>query len=209
MRQQGFTLIEMIIVVAIIAVMAAAAIPAINAVSGANARATAGEIAGACRWLYDTAALRHQTCRLAFDMDHGQWWAECTKDRFYLSKEAERSHDGAADVEEDDDELARRFPDERDAEKRRLLAKAKFGEFSDEQVRKKDLPSGARVTDVWAQHQRDPYSKGMAYVYFYPEGLAELAHIPVTDGDNYYTVVVSPLTGHAKVVNGKPEVPHP
>lgn len=205
MNARAFTLIELIIAISIIAIMAVAAIPAMSAVTGANARASAGEVAGATRWLFDTASLRHVTCRLAMDLDAQAWWAECTHDKFLANREGEKSRDGAAEAEEDDDEaLKKRFPDERDAEKRKLLAKAHFGEFTDQIVGKKELPSGAAFVDVWTQHQKEPYTKGLAYLYFFPQGMVEAAQIPITDGSNVYTIVTQPLTGHAKVVNGKP-----
>ena len=46
----------------------------------------------------------------------------------------------------------------------------------------------------------------MAYVYFFPNGQAEAARIPIADGDNVYSVVTQPFTGRAKVVVGKPKV---
>ncbi len=199
----GYTLIELVIVVAVIALLAAAAVPAIEGVTGANARAAAGELAGAMRYLYDTAALRRETCRLAIDIDAGAWWAECTKQRFTLSREKET----AARREEDDDQLADRFPDERDAERRRLLARAKFGAFDDRLARKRTLPGSARFAEVWTGHQSEPFDKGMAYVYFFPEGRGEQARVPVKDGSNVYSVVMQPFTGRARVVIGLPEVP--
>ncbi len=200
----GFTLIEILIVVSIIAVVAMAATPAVNAFTGANARAAAGEIAGASRYLFDTAALRHETCRLVLDIDKREWWAECT------AKAGGRSQpvvgkDGS--VEEDDAALARGFSDESDPEKRKFLARARFTEFKDRQVKKRTLKGSAAFEKVWTPRQRDPQSKGKAYVYFYPQGQADAAHIPVADGGSAYTVVTQPLTGRARVVTGIPEAP--
>lgn len=202
---RGYTLIELIIVIAVIGLLAAAAVPALNAVTGANARSAAGELAGAMRYLFDTAALRRQTCRLAVDIDGGAWWAECTKDRFTLSREKA----SAQSREEDDEDLADRFPDERDAERRRLLARATFGKFSDRLAGKRSLPGSVRFGGVWSEHQREPFDRGMAYVYFFPQGRAEEAQVPVVDGDNAYTVVLQAFTGNARVVRGVPEVPRP
>jgi general secretion pathway protein H len=181
--------------------MAAASMPALSALTGANARAAAGELAGASRHLFETATLRHETCRLALDIENSAWWAECTKDRFFVARDPEEARRA-----EEDEALAARFPDERDAEKRRLLARARFGQFPDRLARKRSLPGSATFADVWAEHQRDPVSKGVAYVYFFPGGQAESARIPITDDGNVYSVLTQPFTGHAKVVSGKPEV---
>jgi general secretion pathway protein H len=202
-HDQGFTLLELLIVAAVIAVLAAAAMPAIDAVTGANARAAAGELAGGMRYLFDTAALRRETCRIAIDMENRAWWAECTEGHYTMSREKAT----AARREEDDEELADRFTDERDAERRRLLAKAKFGQFSDRLAKKRTLPGSVRFEDVWTEHQREPFSRGMAYVYFFPQGRSELAQVPLKDGDHVYSVLMQPFTGRARVVTGQPEVP--
>jgi len=201
-QPRGFTLIELLIVIAIIGVVAAAVAPALSSFTGANARSAAGEIAGESRYLYDTAALRHETCRLAIDMDKRSWWAECTDS----AKEGRRrqpvlGRDGSA--EDDEAALARRVPGEKDPAKLHAMARARFGEIQ----KRRSLPGSVAFGGVWTPRQRDPQVKGLAYVYFFPQGQADPAQIPVVDGDNVYTVVLQPLTGHAKVVNGRPEVP--
>jgi general secretion pathway protein H len=202
-RAGGFTLIELMIVVAIAAAVAAAAAPAIASLSGANVRGAAGELAAATRFLFDTAALRHETCRLTLDLDKRAWWAECTEAR----QGGRRSQpvvgkDGTA---EDDEALAERFPEEKDAERRRFLARARFAEFKDREVRRRELPGSAAFAGVRTPRERDLQSRGIAHVYFFPQGQVDPAQIGVADGETAYTVVTAPLTGRARVVAGRPE----
>ena len=191
--------------VAVIGVMALAAAPALDSFTGANARSAAGEIAGASRYLFDTAALRHQTCRLVVDIDHREWWAECTA----AGPGNRRGQPvmGKDGVAEDDEQLLRGYSDEPDAEKRRFLARARFAEFKDRQVQKRKLKGSAAFEKVWTPRQREAQTRGKAYVYYFPQGQADPAHVPVVDGSSVYTVVTQPLTGRARVVTGWPEIP--
>jgi len=205
-QTRGFTLIELLIVVAVIAVVAMAAAPAVNSFTGTNARVAAGQLAGASRYLFDTAALRHETCRLALDMDKRAWWAECTA----AAQEGRRrqpvvAKDGTA--EDDEEALARKFADERDPEKYRFFTRARFSEFKDREVKRRPLPGSAAFDGLWTPRQREVQSKGTGYVYYYPQGQSDSAQVSVADGDNVYTVVLEPLTGRARVVAGRPEVP--
>jgi general secretion pathway protein H len=193
---RGFTLIELLVVLGIIAAFAAVAVPAVESVTGANARKAAAEIAGAARYLFDTAALRHATCRLALDHEGRAWWAECAPGRTGIAREPERRD---ADLEE-------RFPDERSEEARRLLARTRFGSFEDRLVARRELPGGAAFGPVTVEGRREPVATGTAYLHFFPGGRAQRAYVPLADGTHRYTVVVEPFTGRARVLPGDVEV---
>ncbi len=190
---KGFTLIELLVVLSLIALLAGLAAPAVGTVTGANAREAAGRLAGAMRYMYDTAALRHTTCRIALDAETRSWWTECAPAAM-----------GVARGEEDDAELARRFSGEKNAELRRLLAKTQFGSFKDRLVDKRELPGRAAFGKIHVEGRRDAEG-GTTYVYFFPGGQALRAFVPIVDGDNRYTVVVEPFTGRARVVPGDVE----
>jgi len=196
-REGGFTLIELIVVVGIIVLLAGLAAPALGSLTGANAREAAGRLAGGMRYLFDTAALRRATCRLALDPATRTWWAECAEGAATIEKDPR--------AREDDEELASRFSDEKDAETRRLLAKTRFGAFSDRLVARRELPGKAGFGKIHVEG-RDDAGTGTAYVYFFPGGRAQRAVVPVVDGSNVYSIVVEPFTGRARVVNGPVEV---
>ncbi len=191
---RGFTLIELLVVVSVIALLAGLAAPAVGTLTGANAREAAGRISGAMRYMFDTAALRHTTCRIALDLDDRAWWPECAPSAAAIGRAEDES----------DAELEARFPGERAEELRKLLAKTKFGSFSDRLVDKRTLPGHAKFGPVHVEGRRDAAS-GIVYVHFFPGGQAQRAYVPLVDGNNVYTVVVEPFTGRARVAIGKVE----
>jgi general secretion pathway protein H len=195
--QRGFTLIELLVVVGLIAVLAGLAAPALGSISGADARRAAGQLAGGMRHMFDTAALRHQTCRIALDLDERAWSAECAPGAATVARDAER--------QEDEEDLARRFPEERDEGTRALLARTKFGAFEDRLVERRELPGRTAFGKVTVEGRAGAES-GKAYVYFFPGGRAQRAFVPVVDGKNLYTVVVEPFSGRARVVVGPVQV---
>lgn len=200
-QSRGFTLVELMIVVAVIAVMAAAVVPSVASLSGADARQAAGELAGSLRYLFDTAALRHATCRMVLDLDGRGYAAECAPRLVGVA----RGEGGRPPAPEDEEALADRFPDEKDAARRRLLAKTRFGGFSDRLLKQRELPGRTEIREVRVEGVTDPIVDGKAYVHFFPGGQAERAYIEVADGDALYTVVVEPYTGRARVVAGPVE----
>jgi general secretion pathway protein H len=193
-RARGFTLIELLVVVSVIALLAGLAAPALGSLTGADARKAATGLAGAMRYMFDTASLQHSKCRVALDLDKRAWSAECKPGGGGAVREG---REDAADLE-------RRFPGEKNAELRALLARTEFGAYDESARDKHELPGSARFGTVNVEGRRAAES-GVVMIHFAP-GQAERAYVPIVDGDNVYTIVVEPFTGRAKIVVGKVEV---
>src|SRR5262249_10497542 len=86
--------------------------------------------------------------------------------------------------------------------------KAVFKSFKDTTLKPVELKKGVRIHDVYTPHQRDPYTEGRAYLYFFPQGFGERAVIHLSDGkDSFYSLIVHPLTGRVQIQGGYVEIP--
>ncbi|WP_426750730.1 prepilin-type N-terminal cleavage/methylation domain-containing protein [Myxococcus sp. Y35] len=228
--QRGLTLIEISIAIIIVAILFSAAVMGIGSITGAKAKGSAGELAGLIRSLYDSAALRGQTCRLVFEIPDPKseqatrYHAECAEGAVTTS----RDRDEMLREDNAERERASRTPgrDERrnylvtggsgtnapsaqellESEKLRVENAARFSSYTSEEVPARELPADVKVS-VWTRNQREPVESGVAYLYFFPQGYTEKAYVYVQQGDNVWTLDVSPLTGKVQVVPEALEVP--
>jgi general secretion pathway protein H len=226
--ERGLTLIEIMIALVIAAVLFSAVVMSVGAITGTKAKASAGELAGVIRSLYDTAALSGKTCRLVFEIPgpksegSTKYRAECAAAGITTSRDRDASLRDENTARED--EKRRGGKDERRAyrgsggsgqpsiqelmeqEQSRVEQAARFSEYTAEEVAPRELPGGVSVS-VWTRHQKTAVDQGVAYLYFFPQGYTEKAQVYVRQGDNVWTLTVSPLTGKVAVVAEELEVP--
>lgn len=225
------TLIELVVSMGIAVVLFAAVVMSVRAVTGAKAKESATELVGVMRSLYDSANLRGVTCRLVFELPEGKdnedkpvkYHAECAKGEVASNADRAEEQKSATDEkrkkEKNRDKLASedRFKrldrddapslqELQDREKNRVAEYARFSEYTSEAISEKSLPSGVKIS-VWTTKLREPAKAGVAYLYFFPQGFAERAQIVVKQGDNAWTVKLSPLTGKCQVVSEELEPP--
>lgn len=223
--ERGLTLIELTVALAIIAVLFAAAIISVGSITGSRARAAASELGGAIRSLYDTASLKGRTCRLVFQLpakgEDGdtKYWAECAeghvttaRDRDRALEDADHQAELAAREQSRPKSTPSRSSDEPESvedqaaqEKARVEKLARFSVYTAEEIKPRKL-SGVKIS-VWTQHQRDPVTSGLAYLYFFPQGYTERSYVYFEQGKNVWTIAVAPLTGKTTIVARALEVP--
>ncbi|MCP3141362.1 prepilin-type N-terminal cleavage/methylation domain-containing protein [Pyxidicoccus xibeiensis] len=229
-KQRGLTLIEISIAIIIVAILFSAAVMGIGSITGAKAKGTAGELAGLIRSLYDSAALRGKTCRLVFEIpdpkseEATRYHAECaegsvttSRDRDTTLRDDNTARERAARASRGPSGEERRSylvsggsaptaTELLEGEKQRVEALSRFSSYTSEEVPSRELPSDVKVS-VWTRHQKEPVENGVAYLYFFPQGYTEKAYVYVQQGDNVWTLDVSPLTGKVQVVAEALEVP--
>jgi general secretion pathway protein H len=64
-----------------------------------------------------------------------------------------------------------------------------------------------KFTDIWVQHQPERYTTGKSFLYFWSSGLTEEASVHLAQGDDVYSLIVSPLTGRVKIVGDRADAP--
>lgn len=76
MKNKGFTLIELAMVIVVLGVMIALVIPTLGEMTGANLKRSARHLTGTIRFLRDEAEAKKTVYRLRFDVPGGHYWAE-------------------------------------------------------------------------------------------------------------------------------------
>lgn len=183
---RGFTLIEIMVVVALIALISAFTIPTIATVFGRSVDEFAQELSGLFRECRDYALLKDKIVRIRFDLDKQQYWIE----------------DGPATILLPSGEAAEKAKEDqkRDPEKN----KSPFRIAKELQRDKKKIPSGIKLVEVLSPRFPQPIKEGEADFFYFPNGMSEAAvlHLEAGKDDVKRSLVVHPLNGTSKLVEG-------
>jgi prepilin-type N-terminal cleavage/methylation domain-containing protein len=108
-RVRGFSLIELIVVLALLALMLAVAVPSLSTVLGVERRQSSREAAATLRAVHEEATVRNVPLRIAWDVDGGTWHVEASdgQARIFRDREQRQSFDEFMAERKVQDELAR------------------------------------------------------------------------------------------------------
>ena len=207
------------VVVAILGLMIGASVYGFRSIAKSELRSSAAKLAGAIRYCFDRSVTTGAYYRIVLDLDGNKYWAERSDDRTYLTAGKENSPGKGQAFDEAAEEKKR---DEEEAKEQEMATsvggqmltldpppkpkRAKFQTFKDTTLPQVKLHR-AELFDVFTPRQREPYLKGRAYLYFFPDGHTERAIVRLHDGDDFYSLVVHPLTGRVEVIAGKVDIP--
>jgi general secretion pathway protein H len=216
----GFTLLEIMVVLAVIALIMGSAVHGFRSLAKSDLRNSSAKMSGAVRFLFDRASTTGKNHRLVIDLDTGRYWAEVSDDRFYIPHEAETQAQAvrreAEEAEKDADEQKRRdelsgdstLPSNSSFD----MSKLDVGEFRPKRARfaafketalKPVAVKNSKIRSVYTPRLTDPVTTGRAYIYFFPLGQTEPAIITLSDpdGESIYSLVVHPITGRVRIYN--------
>lgn len=183
--RSGFSLLEMLVVIALIALLSLTALPNITSAFRVSLNSAARELASTIKEAYNSTVVTGQVHRIVFNLKEGTYWVEAGPPNTLVDTEQTR------EKELKKRRLAR--PDEAPPPSRFSMALG---------VTRKpvSLPRGVKFEDVVSQQSKDPITEGTAYSHLFPSGLAEQTIIHLTDQSGHRnSLVITPLVGRTEL----------
>ncbi len=220
----GFTLMEMLVVMALLALVLGMTIPYVGGVLGVQVRSAARQLAGTIRYTFDEAVLKSSNFRIVFNLDrHAYTVEQCSgTSTAILYRNAEERERGEELLEE----KLRRLEDY--AQSRSGMGALPISDSLLQSCSQAQDPNLAPVVleepltllGVWTPQYpavmrgdpegppENPEDDQIVVVNFLKGGYAERAFIYLSDGgDDIYTLEIEPLTGMVTMYDGEYEVP--
>ncbi len=192
--QSGFSLIELMVVVALMALIGTMAIPSISSVFKISLGSTTRDLATTVRYAYNAAMMTKKVHRLVYDIENHRYWVEVGPQSILMDTEETKARAERAK------RFASRKTEEEEAEEAK--ARANFTLASYVTRKKNDLPRGVQFEDVTTEQAKDPIKEGLAYTHFFPHGIIEQTVIHLQDTSNHHaTLVIAPLVGRTRVID--------
>ena len=226
-RTAGFTLVEVLIAVAILLLAIGGVRLSMSAFAKSELRSSAFRVAGAMRYLFGRARGSGQTYRLVLDIDENKIYAERAEGVVLLkdkNQEGRATPSGAATPILPFDEALREVGGglEEDVPKGAAVAsstdsgekddrplggqsepKSPFSAFKEAGLRPITLSGRIRIVDAQSSRMVMPAQSGKVYLYFFPMGLTQAARVHLAAGDQYFRLLLHPLTGRVEVTSGQ------
>jgi general secretion pathway protein H len=211
-RARGFTLVEVLLVVALMAIMSAMVVSGSGMLSGTRMRSAAALIMSSVRMAMTRSNSIGRPVRLVFDLDAGRLMMEETRGRMLRvtnhDEGAKAGAQAATEVEQQAAEYARDIVQGPRAPQAAFTPVASFGSDGEDPALGRELGKDIRFVQVQTEHDADARTEGRAYLYFWPGGGTERAAIQIArPGDQLgLTVLINALTGRAKIERGRVEL---
>ena len=194
-RDQGLTLIEIMVVIALVATIMALGVTVINDVSDSDLKEASSRLSGTLKYVFNEAAIQKKYYRLVIDLDSQQYYAEARTSPFLISLNQEvkaptKKPEEKPEATVEPEELLQPEGDD-------------FAKVEEYLIEPQQLSDPVKIVDVFVGHLQQKATTGKVEIYFFPHGWTEPTVINLTNGeeDNYYSVIVNPATGKAEIKN--------
>lgn len=198
----GFTLIEVILVVAIMAVVVTGATFGVGALTRTRLRSASFRVMSAAQYAYNRSVTHGTTTRLHFDFEKNTMAVEETATPVTIASFEQLEADRGAAV--DPWELARaRIEKPLEPTATPTSPFSPITTLSGKPIKRyqpQPLGNGIEVHALVTPRDSEPRTSGEGGVYFFPGGATEHTVIQLTDGsETIYSVEIHPLTGDARI----------
>lgn len=177
-NQRGFTLVEILIVIAIISTVLAVSIPAIERVTYQRISSTARRFTGMIRTIRNDAVLLNNIYRIGFDIDKNKYWVQSQRELKTIKERYENK-------------------EEAQAEASNFVFAEKYGKEP------LDMPGGTKVLGVFKEGE-GLIQKGLAVIHFFPNGFNEpsIVYLAKEGTDQAAYSLLIQATGRAEIQSG-------
>ncbi len=189
MNKRGFTLVEILVVIAIISAIAGIGIPTIKNILRSNLKSSAFQIASLSKFAYDSAVVKGKTHRITFDFDNKTYKLEVAGSEDFLVEQKEDDKENNKDKYNKKNKTEEQKPQE-------------FYAFSGDIGKEHKLSSGVDFDSIENLNTKKKYTEDVAYVYFFPQGETEDVIIRLSgkkSNTGFYSIRLNPLNGKAKI----------
>jgi len=201
--EHGFTLIEVMLVVAIIATVVTGATFGIGAITRTRLRSSAFKVMSATRFAYSRSLTQGTTTRLHFDLENNTMAVEETDTPVTLATDEQLESDAGQAVDPWDLARARLEKPLNPVEPSSPFQPIRNQSGKTlKRYTAQPVGDGISVHALITPHETDQRTDGEGSIYFFPGGLTEHAVIQLSDSsDTVYSVEIHPLTGDARIHN--------
>jgi prepilin-type N-terminal cleavage/methylation domain-containing protein len=177
----GFTLVEVLLVLAIIAMVMSIGLPAISRVTMHRLNSTTRQFVGLIRTVRNDAILLNQTHRLAINLDKNTYWVE------------NQTKDG----------LLSEVPEVTKSSKKGEPPPSNFSISPKYSKEPKNMPGGVVFSGVYKEREGNQ-KEGIIYIHFFPNGFNDQAILYLAkEGapETAYSLVIRPTSGRVDIVH--------
>jgi len=208
-QPRGFTLIELMVVLAVVAGLTALAGMGISSLSNSNLHAETLRLSGALRLVYGRAAINGLRYQVVFDLDAESFRVECSNENFAVVADTDEAREQAEEAERRAQERRSRFDDEEADPFGLGDSSPQIDDCSEELIPNTTLRHGIKVARIVTSHHDEPVDSGSATVGFFPNGTTERTMIWLSDANEraFMTMTIDPMTGRVIVRGGDVEIP--
>ncbi|MBN2694545.1 type II secretion system protein [bacterium] len=212
MRQKGFTLIELIVVIAIISILAVSSILGLNSLMDRDVGTVSRDFASNVRYLFDHAALTNSYIKIEFDFEENKYSSKASTERFLLfdtaSERFKKREEAIIEAEKKEAEKLSLFEEQSISTVKRF----KQGNFesitADETLNfEVKLPENIKIKSVYTDFYGDYISSGKAEIIIFPNGKIQESIFVFQEGeeedeDSVISVKISPYSGDIDMILG-------